>query len=238
MTGFCLQFLATIRITVDGGTNRWLNWIRENKMEEILKHPDIITGDMDSCKKESIAYFTESNFSPTLSQDETDFTKSIRLIEQQIVEMGIESIVALCETSGRLDQIFANVNSQYSYSNRRSFQRLFDVFLALFKVQQKPKEISRPVYILAANSISWLLNAGHHHIHIPESVKQMWCAMIPFETTTVSTSGLKWNLSNGILKFGELVSTSNTYEPSCETVKITTNFPLLWSMGTSKFDDE
>lgn len=112
----CLHRAASITLTVDGGTNRWMNWLKDNDMEDKLKHPDLITGDMDSCRKETIAYFNESTLSPTLDQDETDFTKSIRLIEPQIQELGLESIVALCETSGRMDQIFANVNSKFSFS--------------------------------------------------------------------------------------------------------------------------
>lgn len=213
-----LYFLASIRITVDGGSNRWLRWLREHNLEHKLRQPNLITGDLDSCHKESIDFFCKSQVVKTLDQDETDFTKSLRVLEPFIEELELENIIALCETSGRLDQILANINT-------------------LFKNLQKP-EISRPVFILSANSFSWLLAAGEHQINIPDKVKKLWCSLIPLEPTTVTTSGLFWNLTNSMMKFGGIVSTSNKYDGHSNVVKVTTDKPILWSMGISKIDDE
>lgn len=109
--------------------------------------------------------------------------------------------------------------------------------LALFKNDQKPQEISRPVFILSANSLSWLLSKGHHQIHIPESVKKLWCSLVPFESTKVTTTGLRWNLTNHTMSFGGIVSTSNKYDASSNIVNIKTDRPLLWSMGITEVDD-
>lgn len=49
-----ISFLASMMITVDGGTNRWLQWLRANKLEGKLKPPNFITGDLDSCHLESL----------------------------------------------------------------------------------------------------------------------------------------------------------------------------------------
>lgn len=68
--------------------------------------------------------------------------------------------------------------------------------------------------------------------------KKLWCALIPFESTIVSTAGLKWNLNNNTMKFGGIVSTSNKYDSSADFVEVTTDHPLLWSMGISKVDDD
>lgn len=209
-----------VRITVDGGTNRWLSWLRQHNLEDKLRPPNLITGDLDSCHRESIAFFNKSRVVQTIDQDETDFTKSLRVLEPFVDEMNLENIIALCETSGRLDQILANINT-------------------LFKNLQKPAEISRPVFILSANSLSWLLTPGDHEIHIPDSVKKLWCALIPvLEPTMVTTNGLKWNLTNHTMKFGGMVSTSNTYDGVSDLVKISTDKPLLWSMGISTIDDD
>lgn len=109
--------------------------------------------------------------------------------------------------------------------------------LALFKNDQKPQEISRPVFILSANSLSWLLSKGHHQIHIPENVKKLWCSLVPFESTKVTTTGLRWNLTNHTMSFGGIVSTSNKYDASSNIVNIKTDRPLLWSMGITEVDD-
>lgn len=109
------MFIAAIRITVDGGTNRWLSWLRQHKLENKLKHPNLITGDMDSCFKDSLTFFNKCRVIQTLDQDETDFTKSLRVLEPFINEMNLANVIALCETSGRIDQILANINSTSTF---------------------------------------------------------------------------------------------------------------------------
>lgn len=206
-------------MTVDGGTNRWLRWLRQNNYENKLKHPNLITGDLDSCKKDSIRFFSNSKVIQTVDQDATDFTKSLRVIEPLIVELDLKYIVAICETSGRLDQILANINTLYL---------------------NQQKSVSRPVFILTANSLSWLLPPGENVIIIPENLRQHWCSLVPFQhSTIVTSSGLRWNLNNTELEFGGIVSTSNTYEQnSTNNVKVITNKAVLWSMGISSIDDD
>lgn len=107
-----VYLLASIMVTVDGGTNQWLRWLRKYKLEDKLKQPNLITGDLDSCDKESIAFFNESRVVRTVDQDETDFTKSLRVLEPFIDELTLENVIALCDTSGRVDQILGNINSK------------------------------------------------------------------------------------------------------------------------------
>lgn len=70
-----------MRITVDGGTKKWLQWLTNNECEfkEVL-YPDLITGDMDSLSKDVLNYFKKGNTKiiVTPNQDETDYTKSLR----------------------------------------------------------------------------------------------------------------------------------------------------------------
>ncbi|KAL7012283.1 hypothetical protein ACKWTF_014743 [Chironomus riparius] len=209
---------SAINITVDGGTNRWLSWLRKHKLQDKLKHPTLITGDLDSIKDESLDYFSRTKIIQTPDQDATDFTKCLRVLEPFINELSISYIVALCETSGRIDQILANINT-------------------LHKNLQKPNDISRPVYILSSTSVTWMLQSGQHEINIPEEIRNMWCSLIPIgQPTTVTTTGLKWNLTDHLMKFGGIVSTSNTYDDRSEAVEISNDLPLLWSMGLKHED--
>lgn len=53
------------------------------------------------------------------------------------------------------------------------------------------------VFLIAAKSITWLLNTGFHVIHIPDNLRkhQEWCALIPIgEPSIITSTGLKWNL--------------------------------------------
>lgn len=218
---FCLyeSFAASIKITVDGGTNRWLYWLKNHELEKKLSQPDFITGDFDSCKKESFSYFNQSQVVETPDQNATDFTKSIVVMQPFIGELGLTGILALSETSGRVDHIIANINTLCINSLKPACEQV-------------------PVYILSSNNISWLLTAGSHNISIPEYLKVHWCSLVPLQRTTVTTTGLKWNLNNDVMELGGMVSTSNTYDSTTDTVTVTTDKPLLWSMGISKIDDE
>lgn len=54
--------LAKVRITVDGGTNRWVDFVKEHPgAEHDLKPPELVTGDFDSCTDESLSYVTRLN---------------------------------------------------------------------------------------------------------------------------------------------------------------------------------
>lgn len=213
--GYVLCIVAALmRVTVDGGTNTWLQWLRRNDLQEKLPHPNLITGDLDSCRKESIEFFSDSKVIQTIDQDATDFTKSLRVLQPFIKELKLECVIAICETSGRIDQILANV--QTLYLNHRDPH-------------------SCVVYILSSQSLSWLLLPGDNEIHIPDHFRDYWCSLVPFQHSTIATtSGLRWNLNETILEFGGIVSTSNKYEfNSTKNVCVSTNKPLLWSMGFS-----
>lgn len=87
------MILAKLRVTVDGGTTRWLTWLQAHQCEysDILP-PDLITGDMDSLSLDILEYFEEKNSKiiRTPDQNETDFTKALKEI-QKLCEMdGIE----------------------------------------------------------------------------------------------------------------------------------------------------
>lgn len=73
-------------MTVDGGTDRWMTWLKINNCEGHKNvAPDMITGDMDSVSEEVLLSFARRNkrleIIKTENQNETDFTKALREVE-------------------------------------------------------------------------------------------------------------------------------------------------------------
>lgn len=90
-------------------------------------------------------------------------------------------MIVIADTSGRIDQIMANINTMY-----KAVDFLNDVAL----------------YSLCDSSISWLLQPGKHLIRIPKLFvdEQRWCSYIPMgERCTVTTAGFKWDIGKYII---------------------------------------
>ncbi|KAF4527163.1 hypothetical protein B566_EDAN007186 [Ephemera danica] len=193
---------ASLRITADGGTDRWLQFLRSCCPDKELV-PDIVTGDLDSITPEALAHCSAkgSLILKKPDQDNTDFTKG--LIEtskwQEVNKVELDGVIALVETAGRLDQILANLNTLYLAQSI----------------------LTCPVYQLASDSLTWLLNPGTHKINVPASLAKGYCGLVPLGAPN----------KDG-MKFGDLISTNNLFDnPEGGIVTVTTDTPLIWTMG-------
>ncbi|KAM0729600.1 Thiamine pyrophosphokinase 1 [Formica fusca] len=216
---------AQITVTVDGGTHRWLKYLEEHGIDILSDEhrqyiPNLITGDMDSCSSSVIEKLENigSLVIKTPDQNHTDYTKALLQVAQnaKMRNINLGEIYVLAETSGRFDHIIGNINTLYKS----------DKLVGNIQVIQ-----------IASNSLTWLLKPGLHNICIPEILvqQQSWCGLIPFgcPANCISTSGLKWDLNNTTMKFGDLVSTSNTYDNS--EVTVNTDTTVIWTMGIEPF---
>ncbi|XP_045446765.1 thiamin pyrophosphokinase 1 [Melitaea cinxia] len=213
---------ATLTIAVDGGMVHWDNFV--NKLTENdrknMKLPDLITGDFDSITNDVLEKYKKKGCKTihTPDQNHTDFTKALKELnnycEQEKIQ--VDHVIAVAQSSGRLDQILGNIQTLYLVREER-----------LLNPNTK-------MYLMSGDCIAWLLSPGAHIIDIPEECRcneECWCALMPVGEAcdSVTTSGLKWNLDKQQLKFGRLVSTSNTFDGS-EQVKVKCSNTLLWAM--------
>lgn len=196
------HILATIRVLVDGGANRWFQYIDENGLSGVLKEPCFVCGDMDSISEASIKRLTEMNIElkRTPDQDETDLTKAVMISKPPMEELGVSGrkyvstckknvsnkkilynycflqmvkVLILTDHSGRIDHLMAQINS-------------------LHKIHWGE------LFLLTHDSLAWLLRPGVHRLTIPiEFVEtQVWCSYIPVGSACkVTTRGLKYDLS-------------------------------------------
>ncbi|KAJ6633544.1 Thiamine pyrophosphokinase 1 [Pseudolycoriella hygida] len=210
---------AKCRCLVDGGANRWLDFLKNNSNLDRLVEPELLTGDFDSITDETMSHFKQQSTTKiihTPSQDHTDFTKALMELSPYIKSDSIDSVVVLQDTSGRIDHIFAHIST-------------------LVKARQFIPNVN--IYVISQDSISWLLNAGDHVIHIPQEFvdKHLWCSFVPIDgKCCVTTSGFMWNLDNQFVQFGGICSTSNTY--SSNVVTLRSDGYLYWSMGLSEHE--
>uniref|UniRef100_A0A170Y7E9 Thiamin pyrophosphokinase 1 n=2 Tax=Triatoma infestans TaxID=30076 RepID=A0A170Y7E9_TRIIF len=210
---------ATLRSTVDGGTTRWFEFLKQHKLD--VTYPDIVSGDFDSISPSLLKTCEEHGVyvERTVDQNYTDFEKALHVIKQQC-DKKLDTLLVLLDVSCRLDHTFANLNTLY---------RVKDIF---------PDQDIK-AFLLTSVSLTWILNPGHHTISIPSYLRdeQEWCGILPFTPVKnhVTTTGLKWNLDNLTIEFGGLISSSNTYDGSPE-VTLTTDFEIIWCMGYRQED--
>lgn len=220
---------AEMTITVDGGTDRWFNYLSSiNNMNGITTKtnliPKLIVGDLDSVSKNVVDKYEKLGVKiiKTPNQNLTDYSKALLELSSECKKNNklINAVYTFVETSGRFDHIMGIINTLYKS----------DKFI----------NETETIINVASNSLIWLLKPGTHVIKIPEVLynTNSWVGLIPFESkrNNVSTAGLKWNLDNSELEFGGMVSTSNTYDGSPEVI-VTTDTKIIWSMGIEALVD-
>ncbi|CAG2204395.1 THI80 [Mytilus edulis] len=139
---------------------------------------------------------------------EQEITDSDSIYANLIIKVAI----VLGSFGDRLDHMFANINSLYEASKITDAQ----------------------IILISVDTVAFLLQPGHHTISVDPRACGEWCGLIPVgePCKSVTTTGLKWNLDKQRLKFGDLISTSNTLESeSTDVVTVETDAALLWTMG-------
>lgn len=83
--------LAAIRHAIDGGSNQFFQLLDKlpEDVQQTVKYPELASGDFDSITDESMSRLKNDKRSqckiiPTEDQDETDFTKGLRVLQDEL----------------------------------------------------------------------------------------------------------------------------------------------------------
>ncbi|EGG17771.1 hypothetical protein DFA_08770 [Cavenderia fasciculata] len=188
-------------ICADGGANQLNRYFQDKGGDELVNKwiPDFIKGDLDSLDNHVKDYYTSkgSIVMSDKSQDTTDLQKTMELVNsiESQYSFKFSNIFISGGLGGNISHEFANLNVLFEHTDRN---------LVLF----------------SSGNFAYLLNSGcKHTINIKKDVH---CSLIPLAgpAQSVTTTGLKWNLSDNSLKFGELISTSNITSQEIVTLLI------------------
>ncbi|KAI0649262.1 thiamine pyrophosphokinase [Trametes meyenii] len=200
----------------DGGANRLHDLLKDHdgKDKRHLYTPDLIKGDLDSLRDDVRAYYSAQGVRIVYDadQDSTDLMKCIgALVEDERAERHVEqnTIVILGGLSGRLDQTVHTLSLVHKL--RRSRRRTF---------------------VITDDNVAWLLDAGEHRIQVDHALFGPTCGLLPvgIDSTILTTTGLRWNLTEHPSSFDGMVSTSNHLLPEEPVVSVRTTKPIWWTM--------
>ncbi|KIM39768.1 hypothetical protein M413DRAFT_446683 [Hebeloma cylindrosporum] len=201
----------------DGGANRLFDSFSDNQ-DRLKFLPGLIKGDLDSIRPDVRQFYEDQGVPvvPDEDQDSTDLMKCVSALEEKerAEDLAQLHIVLLGGLSGRLDQTIPTL--AYLHKLRKTRQRVFAV---------------------TDENVAWVLDAGEHEIEVDHGVLGQTCGLLPvgIDSTILSTSGLKWNLTDCPSSFDGLVSTSNHLVPGERVVWIKTSQPIWWTAELREF---
>ena len=204
---------ASVVASVDGAINLLYDSSCLNRKDFI---PKLITGDFDSARPDVLEFYRQEGSSviSTPDQNETDFTKCVSVVMKHVEreKLSVDTIVAyMSHQSKRFDHLMASINTLYTTA--KTFPQSF---LCLY----------------SKSCLTFLINSGKTILHFPPRYNHLKCGLLPIgrQCEHVTTTGLRWNLNEGKLEFGGMVSSSNEIDSESGTVSIVTSHPFVWTM--------
>mmetsp|Transcript_5006 Transcript_5006/g.15434 ORF Transcript_5006/g.15434 Transcript_5006/m.15434 type:complete len:256 (-) Transcript_5006:94-861(-) len=196
-----LWALAELRVCADGAANRLLQLCGDLA-------PDILLGDFDSVTPEALEAYERRGVrlrNLAHDQDSTDLEKALAAVR----EAGFSSVLVAGQfagVGGRLDHTFGIANALRLNSDLQ-------------------------VAVVGDDSHMFLLGPGEHQIFAPGASEAPHCGLVPLgePCSSISTTGLQWNMTDSRMEFGGLVSVCNRLDPSAEgRVWVRTSSHVLW----------
>lgn len=221
---------SQLRYCADGGANRlWDALPRLFPDEDPGKVrarfvPDAIVGDLDSIRPEVLSYYTSHGavtFDLSHDQDTTDLHKSIKaMIAAEMRNaygrtagfertwLGTHRIFVVGALGGRLDHELSNMSTVHEFPDTN-------------------------IVLIGRSSLAMLIPPGKT-VLIPDlTCEGPTCGLVPLAgPARVTTTGLRWNLTDEVIAFGQFISTSNRIlevRSGAAEVTIATDAPLVWT---------
>lgn len=206
---------AEIRMCADGGANHLYD-LHTSSLKRDQMIPEYIKGDMDSIRPDVASYYGASGTQLIRDSDQetNDLDKCFQTL-QEIQDRKLESgdtarftVVIFGAFGGRVDQEMANINVLFVWEGK--FHR---------------------IVLLSSYSLGFLLCPGAHEIRSCEQFEGPTCGLIPIAGVcdSVTTRGLRWDMTGARMGFGGLISTSNAMVSESGTVYVDTSHPILWT---------
>lgn len=188
----------------------------------------MIIGDLDSLTAATRQHFTTRSKPTQIIHDSdqysTDFGKAVNHIRAAATSTspGSIDIVAMGGLGGRVDQGLSQLHH-----------------LHLF--QTDPNYAAGRMFLVSGESLTFLLKAGRHRIHVRETdaagavmgdVFDKYVGIVPVkEPSVISTRGLEWDVEDWKTEFGGMISTSNHVLPQTVVVEVETNKDVLFTIA-------
>ncbi|KAK6953729.1 hypothetical protein Daesc_003691 [Daldinia eschscholtzii] len=212
---------AETRVAADGGAN----WVYDLNRKSLTEESP--TSFADSISAESRKFFSTEPTDCTIIHEvddySTDFAKAVVFVRKEFPK---RDIVCMGGLGGRVDQGLSQLHHLYLF-------------------QTSPTYADGRMYLVSGESLSFLLKAGKHRIHVREpdavigdSVRMSgepfakWVGIIPIkEASVITTKGLEWDVEDWLTQFGGRMSTSNHLLPETTVVEIETTKDVLFTIA-------